>query len=93
MFRWLHDLLAQREPQDLRPRPALLRPDPPHAIKLDVDADPRLLAMFDLEDPAGIKSWAELVAWFEWRAADLRAERANLQAQLAALQSFARYKP
>lgn len=90
MRRRLHDFLARRGSHDLRPQPSLLRADPPSPANT-ADVDPRLLVLF--AEPDGFKSWPELIAWLERRAAELRTERAKLQAQLTAAQAFVRFKP
>lgn len=77
MFRWLQNRMAHGTPQDLRPRPRMLAPEPPRAISIN-EADQRLDAMLSDKD-FGFRTWPELIAWLEHRAASLRDEKANLQ--------------
>lgn len=88
MFRWLQDKKHARA-QDLLPRPDMLAPLPPHAACTD-DIDARLLAMLNAED--GYRSWPELNEWLENRVRTLRSEKADLQRQLAATQSFVKFR-
>lgn len=90
MFRWLHDKNRAR-PQDLLPRPDKLVPVPPHTVCRD-EADARLLAMLDATEASNFRSWPELIEWLEGRAHTLRSEKTSLQRQLAATQSFVRFK-
>lgn len=90
MFRWLRD--KKHVPaQDLMPRLDKLALVSPYAACTD-DTDARLLAMLQATDGYGFKSWTELIAWLESRVRTLQSDKANLQRQLAATQSFVRFR-